>query len=65
MPFTLTWTGPTGSDKITVPDAKRALEEYLAREDKVVRLIITDDHKRKLTPDDLYELIAIADEASA
>lgn len=65
MPFTLTWTAPTGSDEITVATASEALAEYMARQDRVVRMVIKDNHGRKLTPDDLCELDEIAKDASA
>ncbi|WP_333838780.1 hypothetical protein [Novosphingobium sp.] len=60
MPFTLTWTAPNGSDKITVATAGEAIKEYEERVEKVVMMVIKDNHGRKLTPDHLYELDAIA-----
>lgn len=62
MAFTLTWTGPKGSEQISVPTASDALREYLGREDRVVRLTVKDDHGRKMSLDDLYELDSIAKE---
>jgi hypothetical protein len=63
MPFTLTWTSPDGSDQLVVATATEAMRAYEARVNNVIRLTVTDNHGRKLTYDDLYELDCIANEA--
>ena len=64
MPFVLTWTGQNGSEQIEVATAADALREWTVRNRDVVKMVIKDNHGRKLTPDDLVELVDISKDAT-
>lgn len=63
MPFKLTWTTATGSEQMEVATAAEALFEYVTRNNDVVNLVIKDDHGRRVKPDDLVALVAMAEKA--
>ena len=60
MSFKLTWTGQAGSEQIEVETAAEALSEYIARYSGVVNMAVKDNHGRRVKPDDLAALVAMA-----
>jgi hypothetical protein len=59
MSFKLRWTEPTGAQSEAVPTAKAAMDRYVELLEKgYVRVEVHDDSGKKLTPNDLAELVA-------
>ena len=63
MPFKLTWTGSTGSEQIEVATAGEALAEYVTRNRSVVKMVVKDNHGRRVSPDELAALVALSKNA--
>jgi hypothetical protein len=56
MPFTITWTGPSGSERIEVATAKEALDQYVALHGSAVKVVVKDNHGRQMKPEELAAL---------
>lgn len=62
MSFKLTWTTPTGSERVEVATAAEALALYSEHFATSVNFTVRDDHGRSVkAPDDLIRLKAMAE----
>jgi hypothetical protein len=49
MSFKLTWTGPDGSGQTEVATASEALREYVDRQGSAAKMVIKDNHGRRIS----------------
>ena len=57
MPFTLTWAGLIGAEKLVVETPEAAVREYVLRSRTAQNLKIKDDNGREVTVDQLMALL--------
>lgn len=56
MPYTVTWTGPTGPVRKKAQTAADALRWWTTYHREAANMVIKDDAGQRLTPDDLTKL---------
>ena len=56
MPFTVTWTGPTGPERKKAQTAADALRWWTTYHREAAKMVIKDDAGQRWTPDDLKKL---------
>ncbi len=56
MPFTVTWTGPTGPERKKAQTAADALRWWTTYNREAAKMVIKDDAGQRWTPDDLKKL---------
>ena len=56
MPFTVTWTGPTGPVRKKAQTAVDALRWWSTYNREAANMVIKDDQGQRVTPDDLTKL---------
>jgi hypothetical protein len=57
MPFTLTWAGPVGPEKLVVQTPEAAVREHVIRSATAQNLKIKDDAGREVTVDQLMAML--------
>ncbi|WP_210526693.1 hypothetical protein [Rubellimicrobium arenae] len=57
MPFTVTWTGPTGPVRKKAQTATDALRWWTTYNREAANMVIKDDQGQRVTPDDLTRLV--------
>ena len=57
MPFTVTWTGPTGPERKKAQTAADALRWWTTYHREAAKMVIKDDAGQRVTPDTLAKLV--------
>jgi hypothetical protein len=57
MPFTVTWTGPTGPVRKKAQTAADALRWWTTYSREAANMVIKDDRGQRVTPDGLVRLV--------
>ena len=56
MPYTVTWTGPTGPERKKAATAADALRWWTTYKREAAKMVIKDDAGQRVTPDELERL---------
>ena len=60
MPFTVTWTGPTGPVRKKAQTAADALRWWTTYKREAANMVIKDDAGLRVTPDDLAKRVDLS-----